>query len=82
MTWTSEQTEFVNCLRSRQTEVWLDRSDPSHLEIMAEQGSGHCRESITTNIPIEYLVQLMEHAGFRVDYPSEEKGGVHEVHGA
>lgn len=66
MSWNLEQTEFCNCAKLRDTEVWLDREKPDFLEVMAEQGSGYQRESITTNIPIEVLVKLLEHAGYKV----------------
>lgn len=66
MSWTIFKGDFDNHLVNGQTEVWLDRENPDYLEVMAEQGSGYGRESITTNIPMNLLVELMEHAGYRV----------------
>jgi len=64
--WDSEQDDFTNMLKHGNTQVWLAREKPDYLEVMSEQGSGYGREFITTNIPMELLVKLMEHAGFKV----------------
>jgi len=45
------------------TYVDLDREQPKCLEVVAHGISG---EYVTTRIPMELLVKLMEHAGFKV----------------
>jgi hypothetical protein len=61
--WQMEQTRFMNCAtrtaRCQATEVTMDTTD-------FEVCSTYAHESTTAYIPIDVVIQMMEHAGYTV----------------
>lgn len=68
--WKLTQDDFINEASLGQTSVFMDKSSESNgfLEVMAEAGSGYMQQNITTRIPMKVLLDMLAHAGYRVDY--------------
>ena len=80
--WKFEQTQFLNGVsrhsRGQTVEVAFDDIG---LEMQAESGSAYNRSSETVYLPLEVLIALMTHAGYRVDKPAPHSGGPCETCG-
>jgi hypothetical protein len=66
--WRMDQTTYCNSASRGRVDVDLD---DTHLEVYAEQGSGYCLESTRSYIPVEVVVAMLRHAGYRVQTPQE-----------
>lgn len=70
--WKLEQTQFRNVAfaNTRSGLVEADIEDET-LQVDVENGSGYLREHTTAYIPVEVLVKLLTHAGYRVEKSGE-----------
>ncbi len=67
MTWTSDQSEhlnhYVRLERSGSTDLYMEADS---LEVTIINGRGYCREETTSYIPMEVLLSMLQHQGFKV----------------
>lgn len=66
--WRMDQTTYCNSASRNSTDVEMDRE---HFRVDVEQGYGYCREHTTAYIPVEVVVAMLRHAGYRVQTPQE-----------
>ena len=66
--WAVETSEFMNCAsrqrRGSSVEVTLDKED---LEVRVDEGSGYLSQTTTAYVPLDILVRMLQHAGYKVE---------------